>query len=186
MRLNAKHCLIVAALGFASKAQANPIYVDDTIPVLASSCVAIVAEVVVAGMILGALRSKRALFIFFAIGVHLLTYPLFVAISLYFNRTHYGTETGVAIGEALICAIEALAYFIYAKWAKVEVSIRRCALASIAGNVTSVILGVVLYLVLIQFRQEPQPWITPHPSSTSSHNQSLERTAIAAVRPTSS
>lgn len=152
MRLSRKaFALLPVLLLPVTELRANPIYLDDSIPLALSSATAIGAEILVAGLILGAFNRRSVSFILVAVCLHGVTYPLFVATSLWLRQKLPADLPAIVAGEILVTALEAVAYRIYAKRTGLAASPARCAVASLAGNTTSVALGLLAYLTLTHF-----------------------------------
>ncbi len=138
-----------ATLLLASEARANPVYIGSPLPATTASITAIVAEVVVAGLVLRAFRRQTRSFLAMAIGMHLITYPAFLGLCVLFGRS-MNAEASVASGEAVVVVVESIGYLVYCRKTKLESGFARCVVAAAAGNLTSFVVGILTFMAMVR------------------------------------
>ena len=154
--------ILAASLFCAFSAQANPIAAPISwtteIPQIG---IAIFFEAVCVMLILRRFRTPR-LFILWIFGMHILTYPLFIFLVLgiswlnhflylvWFLRGALSGLSGLVIAEGLIIVLEGSLIYLMCRFMPSPAatfpvpSIRQCWVASLAGNICSIIASVFL------------------------------------------
>lgn len=146
--LNTKRATLGIALLACVELRANPVYIGSPLPATTSSILAILAEVIVAGLILGALKHRARSFLYTAVGMHLITYPAFIAITVALSRV-MSVEAGIGVGELIVIMVEWPVYLVYSRKTGLNASPLRCLAASTLGNITSVMVGLTVFFTMV-------------------------------------